>query len=619
MTSTPTDRRGASRSLSALYWEMIVRPNLGKVCLILALMITTSVLEMASIGLSVPLLEDITNRGGPDGTFVALMARVLVSIGIADTGAIVQLALLATAVGLFMTAAVSQFIHQYLTARIGYRLRLETRNELFERFLHARYEDATRRGRGRIFHEVDVPARAVFSTIRQLSLLLTGVFNSLLLLALMFWLSWWATILIALVVVFGLRGLRRLLDRRAEAHGRRLDQLQGEQKRVEIDAIDGLRVVKAEGVADKVVGRQRDLLETEMHPLMRLTLFRQAPLFLNEAAAAAVVLVLATFTFVYPAMGMTFPFLVAFLISIRKVAPAVASINSTLVDLHTARRNLELIEEIRERLPMEDDTGRPVPPVDLIRFERVTFAYKSRGAEKALEDIELTLAKGKLTVLVGETGSGKSTLADLLLRLHRPESGKILVGDVDLSEVRLADWRRRVGYVGQDVFLFNCSIRENLSLWDSKMSMSKIEEAARLAGAHGFISELPEGYDTFVGDRGLELSGGQRQRIAIARAILEKPDILIFDEATSALDNETERAVYEAIYSLRTGAIVLVIAHRLSTIREADQILVLDRGCIVERGTHDLLIDAGGIYSRLYQLHAAGDGSPVLTAEGDAP
>ncbi len=197
--------------------------------------------------------------------------------------------------------------------------------------------------------------------------------------------------------------------------------------------------------------------------------------------------------------------------------------------------------------------------------------------------------------------------------------GTLSVGDIDLSEVRLADWRRRVGYVGQDVFLFNCSIRENLSLWDSKMPMSKIEEAARLAGAHGFISELPEGYDTFVGDRGLELSGGQRQRIAIARAILEKPDILIFDEATSALDNETARAVYEAIYSLRTGAIVLVIAHRLSTIREADQILVLEGGCIVERGTHDLLIDAGGIYSRLYQLHAAGAGSPVLTAEGDAP
>ncbi len=255
------------------------------------------------------------------------------------------------------------------------------------------------------------------------------MFNSLLLLALMFYLSWWATILIALVVVFGLRGLRRLLDRRAEAHGRRLDQLQGEQKRVEIDAIDGLRVVKAEGVEDKVVGRQRDLLETEMHPLMRLTLFRQAPLFLNEAVAAAVVLVLAAFTFLYPALGMTFPFLVAFLISIRKVAPAVASINSTLVDLHTARRNLELIEEIRERLPMEDDTGRPVPPVDLIRFERVTFAYKSRGAEKALRNIDLTLAKGKFTVLVGETGSGKSTLADLLLRLHRPESGKILVGE----------------------------------------------------------------------------------------------------------------------------------------------------------------------------------------------
>ena len=607
-----------SRSLVDLYWKTIVRPNLAKVCVVLGLMIMTSVLEMASIGLSVPLLEDITNRGGPDGTIVRLMASALAFVGIVDTGGIVQLALLTTAVVLFMTAAASQFLHQYLTAGIAYRIRLETRNELFERFLNARYEDAMHRGRGRIFHEVDVPAGAVHSTIRQLGLLLTAVFNSVLLLALMFYLSWWATIMIAMFVLLGLRGLRKVLDRRAESHGRHLDQLQGTQKAVEIDAIDGLRVVKAQGVADKVSARQRELLEAEMHPLMRLALFRQAPLFLNEAAAATIVLALATFTFVYPTMGMTFPFLVAFLLSIRKVAPAVASINSTLVVLHTARRNVELIEEIRERLPMEDDSGRPAPPIDIVRFETVAFAYSSRGEEKALENIDLTLEKGSLTVVVGETGSGKSTLADLLLRLHRPGIGRIMVGDVDLSEIRLAEWRSRIGYVGQDVFLFNCSIRENLALWDGKMPMSKIEDAARLAGAHGFISQLPEGYETVVGDRGLELSGGQRQRIAIARAILEMPDILIFDEATSALDNETERAVYEAIYSLRTETIVLVIAHRLSTIREADQILVLGRGRIVERGTHNSLMNAEGIYSRLYRLDDAGVRSPVLTPEGDS-
>jgi ABC-type multidrug transport system fused ATPase/permease subunit len=177
----------------------------------------------------------------------------------------------------------------------------------------------------------------------------------------------------------------------------------------------------------------------------------------------------------------------------------------------------------------------------------------------------------------------------------------------DLAELDLSLWRKKLGYVPQDPFLFNTSIRNNIVLWDENISQQELDRVAELAQLREFIVSIPNGYETMVGDRGLEISGGQAQRIAIARAILRKPEVLVFDEATSALDNLTEKAVYEAIAALRRGAIVIVIAHRLSTIRDADQIVVLEGGNVVELGTHDSLVRDRGSYSRLYGTEAIHD------------
>ncbi len=234
-----------------------------------------------------------------------------------------------------------------------------------------------------------------------------------------------------------------------------------------------------------------------------------------------------------------------------------------------------------------------------IRFEQVSFRYER---EPVLRDIDLEIGCGEAVALVGKSGAGKSTLSDLIPRFYDVTAGQITIDGIDLRDVALASLRAQIALVTQFTFLFNDTVRNNIAYGDVGTSMERIEAAARAANAHEFILRLPEGYDTVIGELGVKLSGGQRQRLAIARALLKNAPILILDEATSALDSESERLVQEAIERLMAGRTTLVIAHRLSTIRSADRIAVLDRGCIVEQGTHAELLARGGEYRRLYEM-----------------
>jgi ATP-binding cassette subfamily B protein len=239
-----------------------------------------------------------------------------------------------------------------------------------------------------------------------------------------------------------------------------------------------------------------------------------------------------------------------------------------------------------------------------VRLEDVWFRYNPSGPW-TLQEIAAEIPAGTRTALVGETGSGKTTMAYLVARLYEPERGRITIDGTDIRDVTLESLAATVGLVSQETYLFHSSIRDNLRFACPDASDEQVEAAARAAQIHELIVSLPDGYDTPVGERGYRFSGGEKQRIAIARTILRNPPVLILDEATSALDTETERAVQLALDDLSHGRTTIAIAHRLSTVRDADQILVLDAGRIVERGTHEELLELGGRYAALTSDHGS--------------
>ena len=285
-----------------------------------------------------------------------------------------------------------------------------------------------------------------------------------------------------------------------------------------------------------------------------------------------------------------------------------AKVAKQLAETLAAARRIFAIHD--EPVPVRDGPGVPShqsAPAGL-NFEAVTFAY-GPGLPPALREATFGIEPGQTVALVGRSGAGKTTAAHLVLRFWDPQSGRIVLGGHDLREFKLDDLRRRVALVAQDTYLFNASLRENLSLGRPGATEAELEQAVRQASLAEFIRSLPGGYETPIGERGLQLSGGQRQRVAIARAVLKDAPLLILDEATSHLDAESERQIHAALDELMQGRTTLVIAHRLSTVRRADNIVVLDQGAVVEQGTHDELLARGGLYAQLVSAQLAGQAS----------
>lgn len=445
-----------------------------------------------------------------------------------------------------------------------------------------------------------VITEAVTRSIQSAAMVLTAI-------AAMFAISWRLSLL-ALVVAPLLIGLLQPILRKLRKGHKKLGNQYGDMTAVVQEAVSGIRLVKSyrgEAYEEARFREASDRYSRGMVKVNRIAFLAQ-PITETVATAIAMAILLVGARQVQVDRSMSGSELIAFLAIVMRMLQPLKQLSQVPT---VAQQSLAAAERLFEVLdhPTEVERDRGTRAVasfqGTVAFEHTGFAYDD---EPVLRDISFTARRGEVVALVGPSGAGKSTLVDLIPRFYDPTGGRILLDGIDTQDITLASLRALVGIVSQDTVLFNDTVRSNIAYGaPGRFTDAQVEAAARAANAHGFIAELPQGYDTVLGERGTRLSGGQRQRLAIARALLADPPILILDEATSALDTESERLVQEAIDRLLAGRTVFVIAHRLSTIQHASQILVLERGQIVERGTHESLLSLGGVYHRLHALQFA--------------
>jgi ATP-binding cassette, subfamily B, bacterial MsbA len=373
------------------------------------------------------------------------------------------------------------------------------------------------------------------------------------------------------------------------------------------EGLNGIRIIKAFNAAPSIIKSFRH--ENLKHQKLITKAFRKRDLSspLNELLVTLVMLVIVWYGGILvldPAEGssLTGPQFLGFILIFSQLTRPISNIAKSIANMNKASASQDRINEVLNTDEKIYETKSPATLYglkDAIEYKNITFSY---GDEPVLKNVSFNIPVGKTIALVGESGSGKSTLADLLPRFYDIQHGEITYDGINIKEASITDLRNHIGIVSQESILFNTSVKENIAFGMPNATNEEIENAAKIANAHNFITELEDGYDTNIGERGNKLSGGQKQRVSIARAILKNPTILILDEATSALDTESEKLVQEALENLMKNRTSLVIAHRLSTIKKADNIIVLSKGEIKEQGTHDELMTLKGMYHNLSSL-----------------
>jgi subfamily B ATP-binding cassette protein MsbA len=583
-----------------------LKPHWGKFTLATFAMLAGAVLQSAIGALIVPIFDQAFRRGGePEHTETLFDLQHLIPESSFDAWRAIAILLIVFT----LVKGVAEYFSTYLMARIGQEAVLKLRQDLYTHLL-TQSADFFERHRtnylvSRLVSSAAAIEAAVTGTLRDM---LRESFTLVAFLSASFYYSWRLTLgslLIApligfLTAKFG-KNLRNLARETYEGSQRLVDTAQ--------ESLANHHIVKAyrgeEREQQRFTNVARQIVGANLRSA-RVNGFAPPIIELIGVIAVAILLYFGRREIMSghmnPAQFLTFLF---FLFSSYDPMRKLSRLQNALeVALAAARHVWEVMDENKETVERADAVELK-PLRDSIELRDVSFEYANSEERTVLRAVNLRIRAGEMVALVGESGGGKSTLSKLILRFHDPVSGQVLWDGTDLRDASLRSLRRHIGLVTQETVLFNDTVRYNISYSRPDATPAQIEEAARVAFAHDFIEELPHGYDTIVGERGIFLSGGQRQRLAIARAVLADASVLVLDEATSALDAESERLVQQALANLTRNRTTLVIAHRLSTIRRADLIVVMERGRVVEMGRHEELLTQSGIYKKLYEMQFA--------------
>ncbi|MBL8796082.1 MAG: ABC transporter ATP-binding protein [Planctomycetia bacterium] len=496
----------------------------------------------------------------------------------------------------------TQFLAEALNARMAIALGSELRRRLFGRSMARSFEQHAKEPLGQQKNQSDQIA-GIVAALRSLSWLIMVVFKVIVFVGLLLWLSWPMTILAMFMSVLLFWPTVQIF-RRIRESSRHNFAAQGAFLQRYLEFLQGFRLIHVFGL-ERHAAKQFDLaLEQHAQTQRRTALLQSLTLPVLEISTflAAGLFFLGGWLLAR-GQGEGLAAVISFNLILYRLVPLISQASNSLTPVMGCWPGFQSIAATLAESPPQQLSGNETMPAlrEGVEFRDVTFCYE-KGSPPAVENLSFTIRPGQMTALVGPSGSGKSTVLNLLLRCYSPSAGAILVDGRSLANVAGAAWRAQIGVVDQEGFLFHGSVYENIILGKLDATRSEVEQAAQAAGVAEFIERLPAGYDTVIGERGLRLSGGQRQRLAIARALIRNPRLLVLDEATSSLDSQSEQFIWRSVERQCQVRTVVCVAHRLSTIVMADQILVLERGRLVERGTHRELLDAGGLYSHLWHL-----------------
>lgn len=573
-------------------------PYASDILLLTVLGVVGGLLEGIGINAVIPLLTLVMGSSDPVTDAFSSLIRAL--FGLLHIPFVPKF-LLAFIVAAFIGKTLVSLLLSYIQIRITNEYERSVREKLFSITLSASWPHLLRQKIGNLETALMVDAPAATGLLGRIAYTITLATSMCMYLVVAFSISPVVTIATFIISLVVFLALRPFLDR-VHTLSRERVFMYGETMHHVSEHIAGIKSIKAYGAEGVAISKGLLLFQAIKERTVAMQMYHQiATQVVTPIGIGYLALV---FGLAYKTPFISFAALPAILYLIYRIFTYAQQMQSNLQALTEAVPHVERVTAIEDQAAMRQESTSGTRPFSFggdLRFERVSFEYESSAP--VLKDCTFTVRKGSMVGLIGPSGAGKTTCVDLILRLLEPVKGSILLDGVDAREVRLDEWRKRIAYVSQDLFLLNATVRDNIRFYDGSISEKDIVEAIRLAHAEEFVGRFPDGIDTVVGERGVMLSAGQRQRLVIARALARKPEILILDEATSALDAESEAQIKRAIEELKGRVTIIAIAHRLSTIMDSDELVVLDNGRVVETGApQKLLNDADSYFHKVHVI-----------------